>query len=142
MRRDLGSRVASQFHGMSWTEASLWSGPLIAAMTRAQSSTARQMGPILSMDQVRAMPPVRGTRPNVGRSPVTPQRVEGDAMEPRVSVPMPKAMHPAEVAEADPAEEPLEPWPIFQGFWVVPPYQTSPMASAPRVSLATSTAPA
>jgi len=100
------------------------------------------MGPILSMDQLRAMAPARETRPNVGRSPVTPQRVHGETMEPHVSVPMAKPTRPAAVAEAEPADEPLEPSFRFQGLRVWPPNQTSPHASSPRVSLATSTAPA
>ena len=41
------------------------------------SSTLRAMGPSLSRDQQRVMAPVRGTRPKVGRRPVTPQRMEG-----------------------------------------------------------------
>src|SRR5262245_34716912 len=87
--------------------------------TRAQSSTARQIGPSLSMLHDRAIAPVRGTRPKVGRSPVVPQRVEGDAMEPSVSEPMLKATQPAAVAEAGPAEDPLEPCDGFQGLRVV-----------------------
>src|SRR5215217_5572340 len=89
-----------------------------------------------------AMAPVFGTRPYVGRSPVTPLRVDGDEMEPSVSLPMPNAMSPADVAEPGPALEPLEPCETFQGFFVLPPNQTSPIASSPNVSLATSTAPA
>ena len=54
------------------------------------------MGPILSMDQTSAMAPVRGTRPKLGRRPVTPQRVLGDSMLPRVSVPMAKPTQPAD----------------------------------------------
>src|SRR6185312_4928167 len=108
----------------------------------AQSSTARQMGPSLSMLHESAMAPVRGTRPKVGRNPVTPQRVDGDEMEPSVSEPMENATQPAEVADAGPAEDPLDPCAVFQGLRVVPPYQTSPCASAPSVSFATSTAPA
>src|ERR1700728_2558023 len=111
-------------------------------ITRAQSSTERQMGPSLSMVQLRAMAPVRGTNPKVGRRPVTPQRVEGEEMEPRVSEPMEKATHPADVADAGPAEEPLDPCLGFQGLRVRPPYHLSPMASAPRVSLAMRMAPA
>ena len=38
----------------------------MALRTRAQSSTERVMGPILSMDQTSAMAPVRGTRPKAG----------------------------------------------------------------------------
>src|ERR1700734_3344806 len=114
----------------------------MASRTAAQSSTERQMGPSLSMVQLRAMAPVRGTKPKVGRKPVTPQRVEGEEMEPSVSEPMEKATHPAEVADAGPAEEPLEPCFRFQGLRVRPPYHLSPMARAPRVSLATRIAPA
>ena len=108
----------------------------------AVSSTARQSGPSLSMVQESAMAPVRGTKPNVGRKPVIPQRVDGDEMEPRVSDPMANATQPAAVAEADPAEDPLEPCCVFHGLRVMPPNHLSPWASAPSVSLATSTAPA
>jgi hypothetical protein len=71
------------------------------------------------------MPPVRGTRPNVGLSPVVPQRCDGEVMEPSVSVPIAKAHRPAAVAEADPAEDPLDPSFRFHGLRVRPPYQTS-----------------
>src|SRR5580765_7501 len=94
------------------------------------------------MLQERAMAPVRGTRPKDGRKPVQPQRVDGDEIDPSVSDPMLKATHPAAVAEAGPAEEPLEPCPGFQGFRVTPPNQWSPCARAPSVNFATRTAPA
>src|SRR5216684_5375175 len=100
------------------------------------------MGPSLSMLQESAIAPVRGTRPNDGLSPVHPQRVDGEEIEPRVSDPMLNATHPAAVAEAGPAEDPLDPWFSFHGLRVTPPNQTSPCASAPRVSFATNTAPA
>src|SRR6266436_8704534 len=90
----------------------------------------------------RAIAPVRGTKPNVGRKPVQPQRVEGEEIEPSVSDPMLKATQPAAVADAGPAEDPLEPCAGFHGFRVFPPNQTSPSARAPNVSFATSTAPA
>src|ERR1700687_5482033 len=108
----------------------------------AQSSTARHSGPSLSMLQERAIAPVRGTKPKEGRSPVTPHRVAGEEMEPRVSEPIANATQPAAVADAEPAEEPLEPCSAFQGFRVIPPNHLSPCASAPNVSLATGTAPA
>src|ERR1700744_5957256 len=114
----------------------------MASRTMAQSSTPRQMGPSLSMVQLNAMAPVRGTKPKVGRRPVTPQRVEGEEIDPRVSDPMENATQPAEVADAGPADDPLEPCLMFHGLRVRPPYHLSPMARAPRVSLATSTAPA
>ena len=89
-----------------------------------------------------AIAPCRLTRPKVGRRPVVPQRVEGDTIEPQVSLPIAKPTSPAAVAEAEPAEEPLEPCSGFQGLRVFSPNQTSPQARAPRLSLATRTAPA
>src|SRR6516164_6705938 len=91
------------------------SAPRMASNTMAQSSTVRQIGPILSMDQLRAMAPVRLTRPKVERRPVTRQTVQGDQIDPYVSVPMANATRPADVAEAGPAEEPLLPSLVFQG---------------------------
>src|SRR5690606_3077322 len=114
----------------------------MASSTSAQSSTLLQMGPSLSMDHDRGIAPVRGTRPNVGRSPVAPQRVAGDEMEPSVSLPSANQTSPAAVAAEEPADDPLEPCSGFHGFRVLPPNQVSPMASSPRVSLATRTAPA
>src|ERR1700719_4307640 len=90
----------------------------------------------------KAIAPVRGTRPKLGRKPVQPQRVEGEEIDPSVSDPMLNATHPAAVADAGPADDPLDPCAEFQGLRVLPPNHTSPSASAPRVSLATSTAPA
>src|SRR5687768_11299572 len=87
------------------------------------------------------MAPDFGTRPNVGRRPVVPQTVDGEEMEPSVSLPIEKPTRPAAVADAGPALDPLDPCSTFHGFFVIPPNQTSPMASSPSVSLATSTAP-
>jgi hypothetical protein len=75
------------------------------------------------MLQESAMAPVRGTKPKVGRSPVQPHRVDGDDIEPSVSDPMLNATHPAAVADAGPADEPLEPWRGFHGLRVMPPNQ-------------------
>ena len=55
------------------------------------------------------MAPVRGINPKVGRKPVQPQRVEGEEIEPSVSELMLNATQPAAVADAGPADEPLEP---------------------------------
>src|SRR5215472_16669450 len=109
----------------------------MALRTMAQSSTARQIGPSLSMVHDRAMAPVRGTCPNVGRSPVVPQRVEGEEIDPSVSDPIANATQPAAVAEADPADDPLDPCFVFHGLRVIPPNHLSPWANAPSVSLAT-----
>ena len=106
------------------------------------SSTLRAMGPSLSSDQHSVIAPVRGTRPNVGRRPVTPQRIEGLTMLPPVSLPIAKPTSPAATAAPGPALEPDEPSSSSQGFIVCPPNQMSLRASAPRLNLATSTAPA
>src|SRR5690349_16981785 len=101
----------------------------MAARTSAQSATERAMGPILSILQARAIAPWRLTRPNVGRSPVTPHCVQGETIDPQVSVPMAKPTNPAAVAAADPADDPLDPSARFQGVRVCPPNHTSPQAS-------------
>ena len=106
------------------------------------SSTLRAMGPSLSSDQHRVIAPVRATRPKVGRSPVIPQRMDGLTMLPPVSLPMAKPTNPAAVAAPGPALEPEEPSSSSHGFMVWPPNQMSFSASAPRLNLATSTAPA
>src|SRR5258708_37184946 len=101
-----------------------------------QSSTDRQMGPILSIVQQRLIAPKRDTRPKVGRKPVTPQTRLGDKIEPSVSVPIEKPTSPAAVAAADPAEEPGGVFSGFPGFFVMPPNQSPPCATAPTGSLA------
>src|SRR3954451_9114341 len=98
------------------------------------------MGPALSRLQHRVIAPLRLTLPKVGRSPVAPQAVDGETIEPRVSVPIAKGTSPATVAAADPADEPLDPLENFQGLLDRPPNHTSPIAKAPNVSFATSTA--
>src|SRR6185437_2773490 len=114
----------------------------MASSTSAQSSAVLQIGPSLSIVQLSAIAPVRGTSPNDGRNPESPQRVEGDEIDPSVSDPMANPTQPAATALAGPADEPLDPCFGFHRLRVCPPNHLSPMASAPSVSLATSTAPA
>src|SRR5258706_12526368 len=113
----------------------------MACSTSAQSSEDRQIGPGLSMVQLKPIAPYRLTLPYVGRKPTTPQVVEGEIMEPSVSVPSEKPTSPADVHEADPAEEPLDGRSVFHGFLVMPANHRPPCASAPIQSLASSTAP-
>src|SRR5437773_12523722 len=100
------------------------------------------MGPSLSSDQQSAIAPVRATRPNVGRSPVTPHRIAGLTMLPPVSLAIENATSAAAVAAPGPALDPDAPSSSTQGFIVWPPNQMSLSASAPSDSFATSTAPA
>src|SRR5882757_6633794 len=100
------------------------------------------MGPRRSWVQESAITPYRLMRPKVGRRAVTPQRDAGLRMDPLVSVPIPKATSPPAVADAGPADDPLDPSSGFHGFLVVPPNHRSPCASSPDASFASSTAPA
>src|SRR5688572_18020943 len=142
MRNSDALRLAFQLKGYDLIVESCPSGPMIASNTSAQSSALRHIGPILSMLQHSAIAPVRGTRPNVGRRPVTPLRVAGDEIEPSVSVPMLNPTRPAAVALPGPADDPLDPCSGHHGFLVMPPNQLSPCASSPSVSFATRIAPA
>src|SRR5580692_12957908 len=116
--------------------------PEIACSTSIVSSTPRVIGPSLSSDQHSVMAPVRATRPNVGRNPLTPQRMLGDTMLPPVSLPIANPTSPAAVAAPGPALDPDDPSSGNQGFIVCPPNQMSFRASAPRLNFAISTAPA
>src|ERR1039458_1129196 len=71
-----------------------------------------------------------------------PQRVDGLMMLPPVSLPIEKPTNPAAVAAPGPALDPDDASSSSQGFMVWPPNQMSLSASAPRLSLATNTAPA
>src|SRR5215469_13470610 len=100
------------------------------------------MGPSLSSDQHSVIAPVLGTRPKVGRKPVTPQRMLGPTMLPPVSLPIENPTRPAAVEAPGPALEPEDPSSSSQGFIVCPPNQMSLSASAPRLNFAINTAPA
>src|SRR5260370_32169576 len=100
------------------------------------------MGPSLSSDQQSVIAPVRATRPNVGRRPVTPQRIAGLMVLPPVSLPTENATSAAAGAAPGPALDPDAPSSKSQGLIVWPPNQISLSASAPSASFAISTAPA
>src|SRR5216683_8174262 len=142
MRKPFTLALASKSNLLGTLQTSPASGPEIACSTNNASSTPRVMGPSLSNDQHSVIAPVRGTRPYVGRSPVSPQRMEGPTMLPPVSLPIAKPTSPAAVAAPGPALDPDDPSSSNHGFMVWPPNQMSLSASAPRLSFATSTAPA
>jgi hypothetical protein len=58
------------------------------------------------MDQLKGMTPYRLTRPYVGLTPTTPQKLAGTRIEPPVSDPVAATARPAAKALAEP---PLEP---------------------------------
>src|SRR5262249_34799751 len=101
-------------------ERSLGSWPARTAKTRAQSSAERASGPSLSSEGARDMAPKRETRPNVGRSPVMPQKAEGQTIEPQVSEARAKAASPAATMAAEPDDEPQVQHCSFQGFLAAP----------------------
>src|SRR5580698_6192657 len=74
--------------------------------TSAASRTFPANGPTRSSDEANAINPYRETRPYVGSTPTTPQKLAGWRMEPPVSDPsVATAMFAATAA----AEPPLEP---------------------------------
>src|SRR6267142_7045957 len=109
MRSPFADAVASNSRRLGTLDASPASGPVIACSTSIASSTLRVMGPSLSSDQQSVIAPVRGTRPYVGRRPVTPQRMDGLTMLPPVSLPIENPTSPAAVAEPGPALDPDDP---------------------------------
>src|SRR3954468_1821666 len=72
----------------------------------AQSSAVRAIGPILSIVKHSAIAPVRGTRPYVGRNPLTLQNAAGTVIDPHVSVPMAKPTMPSPTAAPAPLLDP------------------------------------
>src|SRR5205809_7857422 len=117
--------LASKSSLLGTLERSPASGPEIAWRTRIASSTERVIGPSLSRDQQSVIAPVRGTRPNVGRRPVTPHRIAGLTMLPPVSLPMENATSPPAAAAPGPALDPDAPPCKSHGFIARPPNQLS-----------------
>src|SRR5437763_15043002 len=114
---------ASKSSLLGTLERSPASGPEIARRTSIASSIERVIGPSLSSDQQSVIAPLRGTRPKVGRNPVTPQRIAGETMLPPVSLPMENATSAAAVAAPGPALDPDAPSSSSHGYIVWPPNQ-------------------
>src|SRR5688572_6196440 len=129
MRSPLRLGSSRNSKGVKTVEGSFSSTPWIALNTSAQSLIERHMGPGRSWLQDSTIPPWRVMRPKVGRSALRPFRVEGETIEPAVSVPMEKPTRPAAVAEPGPADDPLDPCAVFHGFLVWPRNQLSPDAN-------------
>jgi hypothetical protein len=96
---------------------------------------------------LREAAPCRLTRPNVGRSPLTPQKAAGYWIEPQVSDASVKGSSPAATAVAEPLEEPPDHRETSQGVRptvrnLAPSWFLAPLAMSATVSVAHSTAPA
>jgi len=72
----------------------------------AASLTVRAIGPAVSWVWEMGMTRLRLTRPTVGLIPTTPFALEGQTMDPLVSVPMAAAQRFALAAAPEPEEEP------------------------------------
>src|SRR5580700_1886082 len=134
--------LASYLNPTSTDVAEVLSMPCIALSTIALSSIVRHRGPTRSKLGVDGMPPLVGTRPNVGRRPTMPQRSAGLIIDPRESVPIEKPHSAEAVAEADPELEPPAGSSEFQGLTHTPPNHSYPFASSAVAAFPSSTAPA
>src|SRR5207249_1507648 len=90
--------------GSSDEYGSSGSRPWMRSRTSSQSLAERAIGPSLSSDQDSAIAPCRDTRPNVGRSPETPQKDDGHRIDPQVSEPMANGTRPAARSEEHTSE--------------------------------------
>ena len=88
--------------------------------TRAKVSASRANQPMVSKDGAWRSMPSSGMRPCVGRSPNSPQKLEGTRTEPPVSEPRAKSTSWPATAEADPLEDPPGTRPGARGFNGVP----------------------
>src|ERR1700722_14396026 len=94
--------------------------------------------------------PARLTRPRVGLTPTTPQALDGETIEPSVSVPTARGAKPADRPAAEPELEPDGLRSSAYGFAVWPPSVDQPLvegvdrksAHSDRFALARMTAPA
>src|SRR6185312_12622131 len=106
---------------------SLGSTPVSAPSSAAASATDRVIGPAVSCDAEIGMMPLRLQRPTVGLMPTMPQMLDGEMIEPSVSVPMPTVANVAAIAAPVPLLEPLVFRSSTYGFRVSPPRPLHPL---------------
>ena len=126
-------------------DGSVGSGPPIASRRSAQSSAVRASGPTVSYVQETGITPRFGTRPVVGRIPVTPQSAAGMRTEPAVSVPSAPGTRPAATAAPLPPLDPPQIRSVSHGLRAGPNASLvveAPQANSCVLSLPTTTAPA
>src|SRR5688572_2241490 len=101
--------------------------PVNAPSTIAASRTARAIGPGVSCVLEIGMIPLRLHNPTVGLMPTMPHWLDGETMEPSVSVPMATAHKLADTATAEPELEPDGLRSSTYGFFVSPPRPLQPL---------------
>src|SRR5256885_11897194 len=99
----------------------------MAPSSAAASATVRVIGPAVSWLCAIGTMPVRLTRPSVGLMPTRPLPVDGDTIEPSVSVPMAKAARLAATAAPEPELDPDGLRSSAYGFFVCPPRPLQPL---------------
>src|SRR5215470_19540568 len=107
-------------------------GPAHASNRIARSAAVRAMKPGVSSDGASGTLPPRGTRPNVGLMPATPQSAAGIRMEPPVSVATAAGTSPAATAAADPPLEPPQMKSGLCGFLVPEPLGSTVVMPQPN----------
>src|SRR5215831_5780048 len=132
--------------------AALSAGSAAASTVRsaAASATVVAIGPALSCASDSGTMPARLTRPRVGLRPTTPQALDGETIEPSVSVPTARGAKPADRPAAEPELDPDGLRSSAYGFAVWPPSVDQPLvewvdrkfAHSDRFALARMTAPA
>src|SRR5689334_19218371 len=90
----------------AFVAASAASGPASAVSRIAASVTVRHIGPAVSCVCEMGTMPARLTRPIVGLMPTSPQLLDGETIEPSVSVPTATAHRLADAADPDPELDP------------------------------------
>src|SRR3954454_2039040 len=107
--------------------ASVLSTPAIAASSAAASATVRVIGPAVSWLCAIGTMPMRLRSPTVGLMPTRPLLVDGETIEPSVSVPTAAAARFAAIAAPDPELEPDGLRSGAYGFFVWPPRPLQPL---------------
>src|SRR5262245_19245897 len=122
----------------------------MAVSRTAASATVRVIGPAVSCVWEIGMMPVRETRPTVGLKPTSAQLLDGDTIEPSVSVPIVRAQRLAAAAVPEPELEPEGSRSRAYGLTTCPPRPLHPLcecverkfAHSERLVLPRMTAPA
>src|SRR5580698_8548277 len=113
--------------------------------TSAASRTFPANGPTRSSDEANAINPYRETRPYVGSTPTTPQKLAGCRIDPPVSEPSVATARLEATAAAEPPLDPPGTRSVSTGLRTGPYAEFSfddPMANSSQLSLPRSTAPA
>src|ERR1700723_4528551 len=112
---------------MPRTERSSESAAAIAVSRTAASATETAIGPAVSCTGDSGTMPVLLTRPRVGLTPTTPQALDGETIEPSVSVPTARGAKPADRPAAEPELDPAGVRASAYGFAVWPPSVDQPL---------------